>query len=225
MKRAMLLLWLDGAVTFAAWVVGPFLAAGTWRWPSGWIYGAFTVAGALAHGRYVQAKNPGLRERRRRIGEGTPAWDLVWNAFVWPLFASAPIAAGFAARSGRPEGPAWLVPLGAAVLAAGLAASAWAMSVNPFFESTARLQTEVAQQVVEAGPYRRVRHPGYLGLCLWALAAPALLRSLWALPFALALVGWTVLRTALEDGLLRRGLAGYADYASRVRYRLLPGLW
>lgn len=72
---------------------------------------------------------------------------------------------------------------------------------------------------------KAVRHPGYLGLVLWALASPFLLLSARALfPAALA-AAWVVMRTALEDALLRRELPGYAEYARRVRFRLVPGAW
>ena len=99
------------------------------------------------------------------------------------------------------------------------------MSVNPFFEGTVRLQTERGQRVVDSGPYAKVRHPGYAGLCLWALATPLLLRAPVSAWVAGATVAWVVLRTVLEDRLLRRGLAGYEDYVRRVRWRLVPGLW
>lgn len=81
---------------------------------------------------------------------------------------------------------------------------------------------------LDAGPgglEQAVRHPGYLGLVLWALASPFLLLSARALfPAALA-AAWVVMRTALEDALLRRELPGYAEYARRVRFRLVPGAW
>jgi protein-S-isoprenylcysteine O-methyltransferase Ste14 len=41
-------------------------------------------------------------------------------------------------------------------------------------------------------------------------------------PFAIA---GLVRRTIVEERLLERELPGYADYASRVRYRLVPGIW
>jgi len=52
-----------------------------------------------------------------------------------------------------------------------------------------------------------------------------MLGSLWALiPGGLAAL-LTVARTALEDRTLHEELPGYAEYAARVRYRLLPGVW
>ena len=88
-----------------------------------------------------------------------------------------------------------------------------------------RIQAERGHRVVDEGPYRAVRHPGYLGLVLWALGSSFLLQSVWALaPSALA-AAWVVLRTALEDALLRRELDGYEEYARRVRFRLVPGVW
>lgn len=100
-----------------------------------------------------------------------------------------------------------------------------AMAVNPFFEGSVRVQTERAQTVVETGPYAWVRHPGYLGLCPWALATPFLLRSVVSFSAALVVVAWVALRTALEDRLLRRGLAGYEAYTRKVRWRLLLRVW
>ena len=105
------------------------------------------------------------------------------------------------------------------------ALSAWAMGTNPYFEGTARIQTEVGHQVFAGGPYRHVRHPGYLGLVLWALSTPFLLLSLPSFVPALATAVWIALRTALEDRMLRRELPGYPAYASRTRARLVPWVW
>ena len=88
-----------------------------------------------------------------------------------------------------------------------------------------RLQRDRGQTVVSAGPYRWIRHPGYLGWLIFALAMPLVLGSYWALIPAPITLGATILRTHLEDRLLRRDLEGYDDYARRVPWRLLPGLW
>jgi len=174
----------------------------------------------------VARRNPSLRIRRRTIGGDTKRWDLAWVAAFWPLMAAVAIVAGLdrAAHGGRTL-PLVAWPSGLAAFAGAMAISARAMAVNPFFEGTVRIQREAGHRVVDAGPYRVVRHPGYVGLAGWALASPLLLLSLRAFVPALAAAAWVVLRTALEDATLRRELDGYAGYVRRVRYRLLPGIW
>jgi protein-S-isoprenylcysteine O-methyltransferase Ste14 len=212
------------ALLALAWIACAFAAAGTVRWLTGWVYLAVVAGGVVAHQAFVAGRNPEVLERRQRIGEGTRAWDLAWVAIFWPLMVAAPVVAGVeTVRLGHPELPAFLPVIGGLVFAAGMTLSARAMAVNRFFEGTARIQP--GQQVVDTGPYRRLRHPGYAGLLLWALSSPLLLRSGWAfVPAALA-VAWLVLRTALEDRMLREELAGYGDYARRVPARLVPGIW
>lgn len=212
-------------LVFAAWLVLPFAAAGTLRWWPGWAHLAALGLGLLLHGAFVRRRAPGLAALRRTVGAGTPTWDLVWNALYWPLLASVAVCAGLDFRAHGATLPAPLWAPGALLLAFGLGLSARAMAANPFFEPTARLQRDRDQRVVEAGPYARVRHPGYAALGCWALATPLLLLSLRAFPAALATAAWIALRTAREDALLRGGLEGYAAYAARVRWRLLPGVW
>lgn len=211
------------SAVLAAWVVAPFVVAGTLRWAAGWVHLGALAAGLALHRAWVARRNPAVLARRRALGPGTKPWDLAWNALHWPLLAAAGVAAGLEYGDGGASLPPAAWGGGLALLGAGLALSARAMAVNPFFEATVRLQP--GQRVVDAGPYRRLRHPGYAGLVLWALATPLLLRSRAALPFAALDAAWIVLRTALEDATLRRELPGYADYARRVRARLVPGIW
>jgi protein-S-isoprenylcysteine O-methyltransferase Ste14 len=112
-----------------------------------------------------------------------------------------------------------------AVFAAGVTWIAWAMSVNPFFVPTIRLQPERGHKVIDRGPYGIVRHPGYFGM-FWITMAGALAIGSWLgfVPGAFASLLF-VSRAADEDRFLRAGLAGYDDYAGRVRWRLLPGVW
>ncbi len=110
-------------------------------------------------------------------------------------------------------------------MAAGVAITAWAMAVNPFFSSVVRIQTDRGHHVVAAGPYRYVRHPGYAGMELVTLAGPILLGTLWGLVPAAVVGGAFALRAALEDRTLRDELPGYTAYAASVRSRLLPGIW
>ncbi len=99
------------------------------------------------------------------------------------------------------------------------------MASNAHFESTVRIQHDVGHAVVDGGPYQFVRHPGYASFVVGALGAPLMLLSWPALATGPTLAVWFVVRTALEDATLRRELPGYADYARRVRFRLVPGVW
>lgn len=212
----------NGAV-FAAWAVVPFALAGP-GWCRGWLHLAGLALAIPLHRTYVLRRNPVLRARRAHLHAGARSWDLAWNALFWPLLASVTGVAALEARRGSAP-PGWSWPVGVAALAAGFSLSAAAMAANPFFEGVVRIQREAGHRTVEDGPYHRIRHPGYAGLALWALATPLLLGSSWAAVPALAAAAWVVLRTALEDSVLRRELPGYGDYARRVRWRLVPGLW
>jgi protein-S-isoprenylcysteine O-methyltransferase Ste14 len=101
----------------------------------------------------------------------------------------------------------------------------WAQAANKFFEPTVRIQADRGQQVIDSGPYAIVRHPGYVGGMLFSLGIALALGSLWALipAFLASLV--LVLRTKWEDQTLQAKLSGYKEYAQRVRYRLIPGVW
>ncbi len=217
---------LGMAVLFAAGTAGLFLAAGSFGFWRGWAFLGVTAAGLLGQGLYVGRKNPELRRQRDKIGANTPRWDLRWVTVFWSLMLGGIAFSAYdAGRAPERAMPAALGAVGVALYGLGMTFSAWAMSVNRFFEGTVRLQQDRGQVVIDQGPYRWLRHPGYLGLCLWALAIPFLLGSWRGLIVAAVTVFWIAGRTFKEDRLLQGGLAGYREYAQRVRFRLLPGIW
>lgn len=113
---------------------------------------------------------------------------------------------------------------GLGVAALSYALGDWAMAVNQHFYGFVRINEE-GHAVVTGGPYQIVRHPGYAGGVLFALAVPLWLDSLWAfIPSGLTIAALFV-RTALEDRMLREELDGYETYARHVPYRLIPGLY
>ena len=112
-----------------------------------------------------------------------------------------------------------------AVYALGSGLFSWAMITNAYFSTAVRIQDDRGHQVCTTGPYRFVRHPGYVGASLQSLVMPLMFGSLWALiPGALAVL-MLVIRTTLEDQTLHEELDGYREYAQKTRYRLLPGTW
>ncbi len=203
-----------------------FGSAGRVDWFAGWLYLAILTINAGANYAYLRRVNPALIEHRIRLGKGTETWDKIWLAVFSPVFVAVYVVAGLDA--GRLEWsamPAWLWLAGLALFVPGALLFSWSMGVNPFFEKTVRIQSERGHRVIDSGPYRLVRHPGYSGFLGWIVSAPLLLGSWWAfLPAVLSIV-LLVVRTALEDRTLRDGLPGYGVYAARIRYRLLPKVW
>ena len=118
---------------------------------------------------------------------------------------------------------AWLI--GLALYVSGWTLFIWASLANPFFEKTVRIQTDQGHHVIDKGPYACIRHPGYVGLIATFLATPLLLFSFWICVLSLMAALLLVIRTALEDRTLQEELPGYAEYATKVRFRLIPDVW
>jgi len=111
------------------------------------------------------------------------------------------------------------------IILAGYTLASYALIENRFFSGMVRIQTDRGHKVVSGGPYRWVRHPGYAGSLITYPVIPLLLDSEWTFIPAILLIIILVIRTYLEDKTLQKELPGYADYANKVRYRLVPGVW
>lgn len=203
-----------------------FAAAGRLDWSAGWVFLALHAAGQIITASILMANNPGLMGERASI-KGKRDLDRVL-AGAMSLFGPAAICivGGLNLRLGwQPGIPPALQLAGIAIAAAGAALTIWAMAVNRFFYGVMRIAKEQGHAVCDAGPYRLIRHPGYMGAILFDLAAPLILQSAWAFIPAVITVIVIAARTAIEDKALQAGLDGYRDYAGRVPFRLLPGIW
>jgi protein-S-isoprenylcysteine O-methyltransferase Ste14 len=142
------------------------------------------------------------------------------------MYLVLPLVAGLDVRFGwtRALSVAWHLA-GAVGLTVGFGLAAWAMISNAYFSTAVRIQSERGHTVCRSGPYRYVRHPGYVGFALLSLGVPLLLGSWWALIPGVTGVVLMIIRTAFEDRMLQAELLGYRDYTQEVRYRLVPGIW
>jgi protein-S-isoprenylcysteine O-methyltransferase Ste14 len=203
-----------------------FLAAGRVDWMMGWalvaLYGVWVAANAVL----LMPSSPALLAERVTHRFSEKQWDNIILGLYGVMTLVKLIVAGLDFRSGWTLPLPLIVQLSALVIAAlGYALVTWAMLANAFFALANRIQTERGHTAATGGPYRYVRHPGYAGSILFELATPILLGSFWALiPGGLSAL-LMIVRTVLEDRSLQTELAGYPDYARRVRYRLLPGVW
>lgn len=206
-----------------------FAAAGTLAWPMAWVYVVITVVMTAGSRLLLLRRSPDLVAERAASTEKHDAkpWDRVLMpvvAIYGPLLTL--VVAGLDRRFGwPPELPLWVQIAGVILLVSATAFSTWALLVNRFFSGVVRIQRDRGHTVISDGPYRWIRHPGYVGGVVGDVAIPLLLGSAWALVPGLLTVGAVVLRTGLEDRTLQAELPGYAEYARRTRYRLLPGVW
>jgi protein-S-isoprenylcysteine O-methyltransferase Ste14 len=203
-----------------------FLPAGSVRWRPGWVFLAVLFLSFGISALVLARVNPIIYRARSRFQPGTMGWDKVLLAVMLPaMVAILPVAALDAGRFHWSAVPYWLVGLAYVGLLSSIAIIAWAQAVNPFFEPGVRIQSERHQRVIDTGPYRLVRHPGYISALLMFFGMALSLGSFWAIVPAALASAILVLRASLEDRLLRAELAGYEAYSRRVRWRLIPGVW
>jgi len=206
----------------------PLLVSRSWDWWEAWAYAAISIVGFAASRVLAGRRNPGLLAERARFLRHEDAKH--WDKALAPLLAVGsglvPFVAGLDALDGRsPQFSLLAKTLSLALILAGYAFASWALIENRYFSGVVRIQTDRDHRVVSSGPYRWVRHPGYAGGLAAYLGTPFFLDSPWAFLPAVFLMIVLVIRTALEDRTLREELAGYKEYATRTRYRLLPGVW
>jgi len=200
-----------------------FIASGRLDWVWAWAYLGVGVGILIIN---VLVMPPELIAERGQINEDTKAWDKVLAPLLILPTLGGLIVAGLDERFGWSPQLAVAIRVVALVffaLAQGL--FSWAMASNKFFSGTVRIQEERGHAVATGGPYQYVRHPGYVGYITSWIATSLALGSLWALIPAGLVMCLMVIRTALEDRTLLEELDGYQEYAARVRYRLLPGVW
>lgn len=214
-------------MVLAWWIGSLFLAAGRLDWVRGWISVAVWVVGMSAVMPIVQHWNPGvLKARAKWRHKDTKGFDKIFLAIYMPLHFMLPVIGGFdAVRFHWSSLPFGFVYVGSILFALALAMITWVMIVNPFAESSVRIQTDRGHTVITSGPYRLVRHPMYVGIILLYFSTALIWGSVWALGLGALLMVLLIWRTAREDRTLSQELAGYEQYAAVTRYRLLPGVW
>ncbi|MDE5440649.1 isoprenylcysteine carboxylmethyltransferase family protein [Bradyrhizobium sp. CSA207] len=204
-----------------------FASAGTLHWPGAW---AMLLASALFGplcGWWLYRLDPALLAERLRpvIQKDQPPADKAFMA-VFVLAMVAWLAAmGIDRRYLASNVPLALQALGFLLFMASTFFTMWVFRENSFAAPVVKLQAERAQRVISTGPYAHVRHPMYSGMILFFAGLSLLLGSWWGLAMTPVFLALFAVRIRIEERTLREGLPGYNDYAARVPYRLLPGVW
>ena len=205
-----------------------FVSAGCLDLYQAWFYFGVVIVYSFLNV-VAQAKfSPELLKQRLLVKrQGSKPWDEVLIRacnitlmFVLPLIAGLDIG-----RFHWSSLSIYYVPLGLVFCVVGGLLTTRAMIENPYFEPTVRIQKERDHRVITTGPYRFVRHPGYLGGILWALSIPFMIGSIFAFIPGGVYVLLMIIRTWLEDRTLQKELNGYLEYTKHAKYRLFPWIW
>jgi protein-S-isoprenylcysteine O-methyltransferase Ste14 len=205
-----------------------FGSAGTWAWPQAWIFLILFNLCTQSIGVWLLKTNPALLAERMKSpisADQTPRDRMVMLVLGLFLCAWLVFIGLDARRFGWSQVPLWSQVIGAVLIVGAFFGWIQVLRANTFAAVTVRLQKERGQTVISTGPYAVVRHPMYSYMILMLIGTPLLLGSLWGLlggPLAILLIA---ARALGEEALLMDGLPGYREYAAKVPYRLLPGVW
>lgn len=201
-------------------------AAGTISDARGWVYfSLYFVISIITLVAMFFSRAETLVERGKKHGN-TKKWDKICLSIYVPAsFYLIYIAAGLDIRFERSFPSTIFSYIGFVLYLISTVTAIWPIMENKHFESTARIQNDRQQTVVTTGPYRLVRHPGYFAIVIWACAVPMIFGSLSAGVVSAVILLIIAIRTYFEDTMLKNELPGYREYASEVKYRLIPFIW
>ena len=220
-------LWLLLFGTFAAQGLCILGAAGTVDWPAAWAYLAVFCSSMVVLTVSLARRDPALLAERVRgtAQKGQPLWDKIYASSLQVIWFGWLVLMGLDRRFGWSAVPSWLNWLGVASVALGFWIIHLTFLENSFLSPAVRIQDERGHTVISTGPYAVVRHPMYAGAMFLFVGTGLALGSWWGLLGGVLLELSVVSRIVGEEQVLRAGLAGYTDYSSKVRYRLIPFIW
>jgi len=204
-----------------------FASAGSLDWPAAWVFLVISAILGPACGLWLAKTDPALLAERMRptFQADQPAADKKFMLTFVLVILIWLVAIGLDRRVHASNVPLVLQGLGLAMYLLSIAFIMWVFRENSFAAPVVRVQAERHHRVVSSGPYAFVRHPMYSGIMLFFVGVPLLLGSWWGVAIAPVFAILFAIRARIEERALVEGLPDYADYAARVRYRLVPGLW
>jgi len=204
-----------------------FASAGSLDWPAAWVFLVVSAILGPACGLWLAKTDPALLAERMRptFQADQPAADKKFMLTFVLVILIWLVAIGLDRRVHASNVPLVLQGLGLAMYLLSIAFIMWVFRENSFAAPVVRVQAERHHRVVSSGPYAFVRHPMYSGIMLFFVGVPLLLGSWWGVAIAPVFAILFAIRARIEERALVEGLPDYADYAARVRYRLVPGLW
>jgi protein-S-isoprenylcysteine O-methyltransferase Ste14 len=207
-----------------------FISAGTVGWWRAWVLLAVLLVVRAVGAVAVYRVNPALLQERARLPiHGDQPWadKVLLLAVLTTGFMGLPVIAGLDVFRWHvlPRPTPLLAGLGLVLFTLGWGIKALALWTNAFAAAVLRVQRERQHAVVDTGVYAIVRHPFYAGTLLVLVGMGLWLESYAAVMFTVVPIAFLLARIQQEERFLRGQLPGYSEYAVRVPYRLLPGIW
>ncbi|MBR0894523.1 isoprenylcysteine carboxylmethyltransferase family protein [Bradyrhizobium tropiciagri] len=213
------------ALTFIGLGALLFLAAGTLRWAGAWVFLFEITIGGLITEAWLARHDPGLLAERR-TARGQAGWDRIITTIMPLLWLTwLPLMALDTIRYQASLVPVGLQCAGAVMIAASFYIVYRTYRENSYAAPVVKIQRDRGHAAVTTGPYAYVRHPIYASGLLTYVGAPLLLGSWYGLAIVPVMAALLGLRSMMEERMLTAELDGYADYLTRVRYRLVPMVW
>ena len=206
----------------------PMLISGRWNWWQAWLMAAVFILTFIISRAIARRRTPDIL--KERVNYNLQSNTQPWDKWLSPVVAFGSVfillVAGLDALFHWSVGFSFPVEMiGLVLIVVGYVLGSYAFIENSYFSGTVRIQEERGHRVVSSGPYSWVRHPGYMSSLVASLGMPLLLDSAWAFIPVVVFGIFFIIRTKLEDRFLQENLPGYREYAQKVRYRLLPGVW
>ena len=199
-----------------------FIPAGTLHYRNAWLLIALLFVPMFLAGLVMMVKSPALLKKRLNAKEAEGEQRQV-IALSGLMFTAAFVLAGLNFRFGWIMMPRWIVWAAAVVFLLAYGLYAEVLRENEYLSRTIEVQEH--QTVVDTGLYGIVRHPMYAATLLLFPSMGLILGSPLSFCILLLYLPLIVKRIRNEEDVLERGLEGYTEYKTRVKYRLFPGIW
>jgi protein-S-isoprenylcysteine O-methyltransferase Ste14 len=202
-----------------------FLTAWTLDYWQAWLFLAVFCGSSFAITLYLAQHDPKLLERRMKAGPGAEKErsQRIIQLLALIAFIAVLVVPAIDHRFAWSTVPPFVTVAGDILVALGFLVIFFVFKENTF--ASAIIEVGSGQKVITTGPYALVRHPMYSGALVMLLGEPLALGSWWGLFTIIPITAVIVWRLLNEEEFLAKNLAGYSDYQSRVRYRLLPSIW
>ena len=202
-----------------------FLPAWTFDYWQAWILLAVFFACTLLIDLYLVKNDPKLLERRLKAGPGSEQEksQKIIQAMAMVAFVAIFVLSALDHRFGWSPVPPYVSVIGDVLVALGLYFVFLVFKENTF--TSAIIEIDDDQKVISSGPYALVRHPMYIGALVMLIGVPLALGSLWGLVAIIPMTMVLIARLLDEEKFLAKNLAGYCEYQSKVKSRLVPLIW